>query len=277
VKQFGFDGEVVNIPQFEEPGRVSSLYLPDTVQAQLQMEYGKGVDIETFKLFSKITLAAIYEKNIGTNKKDQLEGYQFFIGPAMTLEISQKTINGEPRNEKSDFMGIVHVLGGTADLTAYYNGFKVHAVLDIYGDFAMMRSLAFDSATQGKYVSAGYSDANCNGTQSVLCNEGYYYGLGATQEVQIVISKGRFEFGTGVKNTSTSMINEYSRYAGTDVADNDARDRIAMLRGWVVYQLSKKIRVEFGAEKIYRTGSALGKSISTSEIKKYGRLIYQYN
>jgi hypothetical protein len=276
VKKVGLDAEVINIPMFEQPGQVKQM-LTDSVLSDLMIEKGAGGNIDTLKIFAKTTLAAYYVKNLHMSEKEQLEGYQLFIGPTAAFDVNEMTVGENPRSNGSDFRGVVHVLGNTIDLSFYTHGYKIRATLDVYGDFAMIRSWGFDAATEDKYKHVGRTKVDAAfPVQSVLRNEGYYYGAGVTGALRVTVEKGNFEAGASYEDINSSMINGRARFYESNTINPHAHDNVEDYKGWVAYSVSNSLKIEIGAEKINRSGTALGKTITTSEVVKYGRLIYKY-
>jgi hypothetical protein len=265
--QIGFDAQVIDIPLFEEPGQVRSL-LTDTVFASFLWEHSINNDaMNTFKMFAKTTLAAYYEKNLGRDSKGKLSGYNLFVGPSMALDIDDtNSLDGDSHTSKADFHGIAHIVGGTLDLTAYTNGYRIRAIVDVYGDFAMMRSYAFDEYAKTHDVSH---------VPNVTREHDYYYGLGHTTSVGVVVNKGRFEAGAKVEDIRTNVLNARTRFAA-DTDHISQKDRRTKAQAWVAYQISDSVQVKIGAEKNIRSGTIGDTNLTGSDIRKYSTLIYTF-
>lgn len=265
-KSFGFNGQVYNIPMFEEPGRVQTLLMNDTVYSQLSGEMSNGLGLESVKLYAKTALAAIYDKNLTLTQEGRLQGYNLLIGPSLGVEVNQETTDSVVASG-TDQQGIVHVFGSTVDLVIYQSGVRFRCVLDIYGDFAMMRSYAYENyATQ----------YGTTGVQSVLQRRGYYYGVGGTQSLSAVANYRNFEAGVRYQSSTASMINTRSRQYEIADPNMQADDRIQNVNVWVAYQLNSKLRLEAGLEKIIREGKLNNVSVNSTDLRKYGRLVYSY-
>ncbi|MFL5814839.1 MAG: DUF3943 domain-containing protein [Bdellovibrionia bacterium] len=267
ASRIGFDAQVIDIPLFEEPGHVRSL-LTDTVFASFLWEHGTNDEtLEDFKLFAKTTLAAYYEKNLGRDAQGNLSGYNLFVGPSMALDIDDTNSSiGNSHSDKADFHGIAHIVGGTLDLTAYTKGYRIRAILDIYGDFAMMRSYAFDQYAKTHDVS---------NVPNVTRHHDYYYGTGYTTSLGLVVNKGRFEAGAKVEDIRTDVLNSRTRFAA-DTDHISQQDRRTKAQAWVAYQLNDSVQVKIGAEKNIRSGTVGDTNLSGSDIRKYSTLIYTF-
>jgi hypothetical protein len=265
--QVGFDAQVIDIPLFEEPGQVRSL-LTDTVFASFLLEHSINNDaMDTFKMFAKTTLAAYYEKNLGRDSNGKLSGYNLFVGPSMALDIDDtNSLDGDSHSSKADFRGIAHIVGGTIDLTAYTKGYRIRAILDIYGDFAMIRSYAFDEYAKKHNVSH---------VPNVTREHDYYYGTGYTSSVGLVVNKGRFETGAKVEDTRANALNSRTRFA-TDTDLISQKDSRTQASAWVAYQLNDSVQVKVGAQKNIRKGTIGDTNLTGSDIRKYSTLIYTF-
>lgn len=262
----GVDGEVVAIPMFEQPGRARAL-LTDTVFSKFIMEKSLGGTDDTFKIFAKSTLAAYYEKNLGVSSNNQLDGYNIFVGPSSALEIDQEIQFENKQSKGSDFRGVVHVVGGTLDATIYHNGWKIRATIDVYADFAMIRSYAFESYRQNHDVSK---------VSAVLRDKDYYYGTGGTGSVALSAENDQVGIGISASQSGANGIQSRTRF-DTERDPDKMNDQVLTTKGWVVYQLTKSMKLEVGVEHKKRSGSIGGlPAVTGSEVKKYGKLIYVY-
>jgi biopolymer transport protein ExbD len=270
---YGFHAIVIDIPQFEESGYAQKI-LADTVFAELLFQMNPENGAENFRMFAKTTLGAYYEKNMGKNAKNQLEGYQFFIGPSSAVEINQ-TMNGNSfRSDGSDFQAVVHVLGSTLDVTAYHNGYILRFTMDVYGDFGLIRSWTFDHATNGRFIGK-YHKEDSSGFQSILRNDGSYFAAGATGSVNITLAQGPFEVGLAAEQSHFLQIKKRGRYKNEKV-DAGVSDQIGKVRIWLAYEFSPSFKIELGVNVKQKVSSALETKIKTSETIPYGRLVYKY-
>lgn len=189
---------------------------------------------------------------------------------------------GTPRYGASDFMAVVHVLGGSANVIGYYRGVKIKFAIDIFADFAMVHSPAFEVATGEQYVQErAYSFGNCGNIQSVLCKEGYYYGYGKTGRASVAVQMGRVEIGVSGQATNFNEINWRSRFE-TNVAPFSATDVIAMFRGWVAVSLTRKFKIEVGVEKDLHHSYFVDPNTSPTrrdirDTIKYGRVVWAFD
>ncbi len=273
----GMDAQVMTIPMFEEPGHVQKI-LTDDVFSELLIEHSVANNVVNhFKLFAKTTLGAYYEKNLGRDAKGNLNGYDLIVGPSSALDLDTEI--GGPRD---DFRGVVHVIGTTLDLTAFTNGIRIRCTIDVYGDFAMIRSYAFDDYSKTHDVSNNLS---------VLRNEQYYYGRGTTADIHLSASAGKFQVGVAAESIQSSAINSRSRFSEKSNGSNgqcgaycnqvdsnfiNLTDKRKSAKIWLAYQITPNLEFRQTFEKIQRTGGIESwRSVSGSEIRKMSTLVYK--
>lgn len=270
IASAGIESEIVNIPMFGKPGEVAGLLLDDTVQSQFKLEMSRGADINTFKLFAKTTLAAYYKKKMHLSDDDKLYGYQFFVGPAMMVDIDEVIADKKTSSPNSDIRGIIGVIGNTLDIRAVSGDLQFHAVMDVYGDFATVRSLAFNPATNNKYINVT-AKGNCDGIQSVMCKFSYYYGIGWTEAAHFDLRYKSLTAGADYTKNSFHSIEGRSRFGESQRLN--ASDTYTKKGAWVAYEISRDVRVELGTERKTHISNYASKTITTKEAITTGRLI----
>jgi len=269
TRTLNIKGQVIAIPMFEEPGQVQEL-LTDTVFSELNFEKSFGGNLNVFKLLAKTTLAAYYQKKLSLDKDEALNGYNLFIGPTVAFEVDESYYGQDEKDPRNDFRGIAHVIGSTIDITGYYKGTRLRAILDVYGDFAMVKSYAFDTYKQAQDNSTAIAS-------SVLEKHGYYYATGSTQKIHLIIEKDSFEAGVSLSRSDMTSIESFDRNPDKKNIDLNPQDKIFNQKYWVAYKLNKDWRVEIGREYTKRYGIIPSFSqISSKTIKTYGQLIYSY-
>lgn len=269
TKTLNIRGQVISIPMFEEPGQVQEI-ITDTVFSELIFNKSISGNLDIFKIFAKTTLAAYYQKQLTQNNKGELNGYNLFIGPSVEFEVDESYYGKNEKDHRSDFRGVAHILGSTIDLTGYYRGVKLRVVMDVYGDFAMIKSYAIDSYKD-------YRSDRSEVISSVLEKHGYYYALGSTQKIYFSLQNDPFEIGASLSSSSFKSIESHDRHEDLKTIDLNPSDKILNQKYWVAYELNKDWRIEIGREYIKRTGKIpYFNQLSSKIIKTYGQLIYSY-
>lgn len=263
----GFDGQVIDIPLFDVPGRAHTL-ITDTVFASAFIQKGLTSDsLENFKIFAKTTLAAYYEKDLAHDSEGNLQGHNLFIGPSMGIDIEDANNKGhqQDKNYQTDFHGLVHVAGGTLDLTAYTQGFRIRCIIDVYGDLALMRSYAFE-----QYMN---KPETIHSQRRLSEPDYFYYGVGTTSSIGLVVNQGRFEAGATLSDSRSGLLHKPFKSADSS-DDTSVHDRRRTTEVWVAYQLSDSVKIRFGLEKNIRSGSVGDTDLTGSDIRKTATLIY---
>jgi hypothetical protein len=263
--KYGFDAEIINISEFEETG-VKTKLISDTAFTRMILSIPNNFNVgEEYKFVVKNALAAYYKKNLGKNSKGNIEGYNFLIGPSNGVELDSKNDNIP---EGQDFMSVINVLGSTMDLTLYSNGYKIRTTIDVFANFAMIRSFAINS-----YKELGPKKA----LTSVLASNDYYYAKGMTTAVNISVSKGKISFGAGYSDQRFNSINTHHRdeeYIKNEMALNDKKKELEV---WIAFQISKSLKAKLSYSDTNRSGEIRQFGVfETNEKRTTGTLIYNF-
>jgi Domain of unknown function (DUF3943) len=174
----GFYGKLYLIPHYGEVSDIREFFY-DTVLTEMVLEAivtDKRVD--NVRFFAKTVWAAYHRQTITRDSQGNATGYSFFVGLASAFEHTQYRTD-----EFEDWIGAVHVLGPSMELTFFHKKGYSRIGLDIFGDFAMVRSFAFD-----KYKKTHSLD----GIKSILREENYYYAYGVNINPRIDIKYGSY-------------------------------------------------------------------------------------
>jgi len=174
----GFYGKLYLIPRY---GKASDLteFITNTVLTEMALEaVVTDTSVDSFRFFAKTVWAAYHRQKIARDPEGDATGYSFFAGLASAFEQTQYRTG-----EFDDWIGAVHVLGPAMELTFFHKNGYSRLGLDTFGDFAMVRSFAFD-----KYK----KNHSLNGIKSVLQEENYYYAFGVAVHPKIEIQYGLY-------------------------------------------------------------------------------------
>jgi hypothetical protein len=174
----GFYGKLYLFPRY---GKASDLteFINNTVLTEMALEaVVTDTSVDSFRFFAKTVWAAYHRQKIARDPEGDATGYSFFAGLASAFEQTQYRTG-----EFDDWIGAVHVLGPAMELTFFHKNGYSRLGLDTFGDFAMVRSFAFD-----KYK----KNHSLNGIKSVLQEENYYYAFGVTVHPKIEIQHGLY-------------------------------------------------------------------------------------
>lgn len=261
--QLGMNAQVINISVYEEPGQKRELLL-DTAFSQLVIERSVGnVEPNQFLLMARIALAAYYEKNLGIDKNGNLQGYNFWIGPASRTQFKHSVTKDD---QYVDQQAIVNILGTMMQLTYYKSGFKVTANFEIYGDFAMMKA----------YNLQKYKDEVGESLlPRVVRGNDYYYGLGYTTNGHLIVEYGKWTFEAGSSFHTATPLKDRYRYGDEALNMPNMRDSELILDASVGYKIARNIEIKFKVEQSKRTGYIEGVgSRQTTDTRRYLLLSY---
>lgn len=258
-------GEIVSIPMYEDVGQFKGV-LKNTAFSDFLFEGSFKDGADEYLLLSKVAFAAYYEKNLGRDGSGNLQGYNFWVGPASGVTFQNLFVKQNPDEKLRDFQGTVHVLGGMMRVTGYKNGFKLTTDFEIYGNFAMIRSFQISA----------YKEANGpDGLYDVLAQKDYYYAVGSTTRGQVVVEYGNWGVGFGYSHNSFSNVDDYYRNQELVTKHLELSDTIDQVEAFVSYKISKNFGVRFSVQRIRRGGEIKNfKSGSESETKMYGHVYY---
>lgn len=260
----GVETQLVSIPGSGHPGEVNR-FLTDTTFTQLLLEAGLGEEgIYEFKFFAKAMFAGYYRQSLRTDERSGLRGYSFLIGPATAYEHSiHRTQQGH-----LDTLAIVNVLGPSMELNVVVRGVKIRAVMDVYGDFAIVRSMALEP----------YAELHgLDGAKSVLQEQKYYYAFGLTAHAATSVTYGPVTAGVEYRIDSFRSIEGHDRNqeeVTDDFALSDTRRELLL---WLQYAIpGSALRVMASYERSVRSGSI--RDVTRSELSRtwMGSLLYRF-
>jgi hypothetical protein len=263
----GIHGEIINIPLHDQPGRVHGLYT-DTVLSELLIQGTQKNDGFTdFQAFAKVVFAAYHEKNIGLDQKGRRNGYSFFVGLASAAEMDH---HDTPKNssDPSDWHAVINVIGPTLDVTALVKDVKLRMTIDVYGDFAMVRSYAIDVYRKDHPAHPG--------EEATMYKHDYYYAMGLTTQIHLSAEMGRWSAGLLYKNEDYRSLNMLSRNHEVVTDNLKITDTVTNKEAYVQYKIGKKWKVRVSYSVRERTGDIAGTTAQATEKKVMGTLAYVF-
>ena len=241
-KRVGVNNEVITIPFMVEPGHEVK-FIKDIVESDFNFSAPNESILREYDLFAKVVMAAYYNKNISIDKNSVLNGYSFYIGPSAAIDIKNDY------NSRDDFIGIVHVLGGSAKLINFYKGFKITSTLDFWGDSVMMKSMLVE-----KYEAAN-PGAELIGN---LTRSDYYHGFGYTSKGQIILEYGNASFGASFSYGNSANTNQRQRDLGKILTQINISRVNLDTEFFVERKITKNLKVKFAVEVSKRSDNISG-------------------
>ena len=150
-------------------------------------------------------------------------------------------------------------------LVTYSHGWRIQAVLDVYADFASVRSYALD---QYGVIT------NDPMLPQKLDRRDYYYAVGATNLAQIIFEYGHLSFDISAQNQQLSNLNGRA----PELITTGARaDNFTGLEFGTQYRLSNGFSLRLAINETQRSGSAqdAGTKSSVTQVLIV-RLVYRF-
>ncbi|MGK5088397.1 DUF3943 domain-containing protein [Bdellovibrionota bacterium FG-2] len=259
--------ELINVKDYGKPGQVKRI-LTDGNFSQLLIKGATGSeDWSSLTFFFKAALAGYYKQSIVEDKRGDLKGYSFFVGVASAYEHSTQTNN----SGIDDKLGIVNVLGPTMELNYYHNGVQIRAKLDVFGDFALVRSYSYD-----RWLGKNGAQA-AEELKSVLRNQKYYYAMGVTIRPQISAKYKHFELGAELQYDAFDSIEGEDRFQSKVTRDSNITDVREQLKFWVTYTFPAEwVKLKFSYERLMRKGAMEDVSERRFESVFMGSLVFLF-
>ncbi|HUP58333.1 MAG TPA: DUF3943 domain-containing protein [Bdellovibrionota bacterium] len=257
----GMRAELFKLPEYGKAGK-SSGWRGDTPYSRLDLGamYGRE-GLAEVALYAKAALGAYYRQDLTKDQGGALRGYSFMLAPSSGYELRFDTEPGASDDE----YGIVNILGPTIDLSIYRAGFRIRAVIDVFADFAQVRSLAWNG------VKATWSDPQA--TKAILWKRDDYYSLGTSHAEKLTLSRGPIEAGAELRMHRFSSIEGWDAGQERVTDDFHLRDRRETRDAWLSYTLpGDRLRLTAGWQQRIREGS-IRDTVSRERFSRlYGRL-----
>ena len=160
----GLHGKLYQLPQHGHESDFSG-FVTDTSLTEIGLEImATGHGLDSLRFLAKTVWGAYYHHRLGRDPAGQRTGVSFLVGLASGFEHTQYDTD-----EFVDWIGAVHVLGPAIELTVMQQDKYIRLGVEVFGDFAMVRSFAFEKYKQ---------DHALGGIKTVLREENYYYAVG---------------------------------------------------------------------------------------------------
>lgn len=260
---FGFSGDVVNVPGFDQEGKSTGI-VTDTALSRFLLEGAAGSGgIDDLRVIAKVVSVAWQKRSMAKNDAGELEGYDFIIGLGHGITWNDRGTDG-----KDDFYGTVNVAGPTAVVNVRRNGIRIRAELGLYADFVMVKSYAVD-----KYA----ADNGTEGLQSILKKRNAYWGYGASLMGGLSAEYGRWEIGWNMQESQANIIQGKDRMEEAVTKRESFQDSYGSQSLWVGYRITRSLKVKVSVEQIRRAGRVGGAyEAHGTETRKMGYLIYEF-
>lgn len=261
--QLGLSTQIFKVPGHDQPGKASR-WITDSVFTQLILQSSIGSQgLQDFQWLTQVAFAGYYKKSLEADPNGKLKGYSFFIGPSTAFDFRQRETG-----RFKDQVGVVNVLGSTMELVYYNNGVKIRALMDVFGDFGMIRSYAIDDYAQAQGM---------EGIKSVLREQKYYFAFGMTLAPKVEATYGRWGMGAGLKYQYFDSIEGWDRHQDLVTNDVNAVDSRQGYKVWVRYTLpGDVVSVALMVEQLRASGEVDQIRASDSQTRVSSQLIVKF-
>lgn len=271
--EIGLNTEIITIPEYERPETVSHRILVDGNFTQLIVKSSFGEKgLNDFLFYTKAALAGYYTQKLKLDEKQRLEGYSFFIGASTAFDMSLH------KNDRfTDQLAIVNILGPTMDIVLYYKGARVRATVDVYANFATLRSFAYDEWAGQNQGLVDPATGQITGIKTILSREQNYHAWGATGQARLVANYGGLEAGGEIRFDGFDSFEGRDRLQSTVTDDFNVTDSRRRITLWGALRLPRsnwKVGVAF--EDHFRTGKIKDVTVKRSDKRLTGYAIYEF-
>jgi hypothetical protein len=270
----GIQTQIMHIPEYGHPGSDNRL-VKQPLFSEIQMNMtGLGRSAEEYNLFSRVVLFGYFRQNIDSLNR----GYSLYLGGASAFSMFKKktgTTNfpcsfkgrnpdalklDEPR-DFADKLATVHIIGPVFDWTRFGKNFRIRLVMDMYADFGIVNSFAFNAYSR---------QFDFSGVKTPLLVNGYYYGWGTSLSSRLDISWRNVNLQTYLKYQSYGSIEGKDRFQPLVTDDFHLADSRFLSRLTFGYRISGlPLMMKAVWEGIYRRGRIEDLDEKTWEVRGF--------
>lgn len=256
----GLHTQIMSIPEYGQQGS-ENCFVKKPLFSEIQMDVtGVGRAAAEYNLFSRVVWFGFFKQNIDSLNR----GYSLYLGGGSAYSVFKKktgTTNfpcsfkgrnpaalklDEPR-DFTDKLAAVHIIGPVFDWTRFAKNLKVRLVLDMYVDFGIANSFAFNVYSR---------QHDFSGVKTPLLVNGYYYGWGATLSAGLDVSWRNVSLQTYLRYQSYGSIEGKDRFQHLLTNDFHLTDSRFLSRLAIGYRIpGLPLTLKASYEGVYRRGS----------------------
>ncbi len=278
----GLHARLLGLPEYGAAGEVRR-GIKEPYFSEITLDYAtRGGHAEETRLFTKAVTWGRFVQKIGADGKGA--GLILGLGSAFELfkkrpladydatPVPVKTDLGrlrldEPRNF-TDKLAILHVAGPVLDWMTFRRDLRLWAVLEAYGDFALVNSYALNDYSRVHDIA---------GLKTTVFYYGYYYGFGGTISASAQLdwkgfrAHGLADFGAW---GSADVLDRFQDEVTNNAHVTDTRARWRFGAGWTVPGTPFELFAEF--ESVRRWGRLADVRSHRLEKKAYAGLAFSF-
>jgi hypothetical protein len=264
-QQRSFDGEVlrretglavgtelVTLPGYDRPGRFATFIAPGAwTSVTGRLDLGER-GISGGALLTRAALLGRYFQQFERSSDGRLTGHGALLGLGTAFDYED---SGRPGG--ADYLAVMNVVGPLFELLARGHGVRLRLSGELYGDFAMVKSLAFEgrlSPMTGSVYRPGETGGRIPG---VLGARGYYYALGVTGGTRLDLESSPWDLGASLRADHFDSIAGLDRFRDEMMDEYDLIDQRVIANAWLgVRPFDKGPRLSTGVQWRWRRGIA---------------------
>lgn len=232
--RLGLRGEILKFKEFGEAGEESGI-VRDTPLAEFLLQAGlDGAKRADLEWYFKTALIAYRKKRVEGDSEASRRGYELLIAPSHAFRME---ILHPRKDQPRDSIATASIVGGTLDLTVYLGKTQVRSTVDVFGDFAAIRSIALTEYRKSHDIT---------GMPVLLTDQGYHFAWGGTGISKFTLTRGKYELGGSAVAIGARSINGVSRHQ--DVVTKDYRfiDSRLISDVWVGIRTRPGLQLQLG-------------------------------
>jgi hypothetical protein len=224
----GLSSDLVMLPGYLWPGRMNRWTRPgDFTAIEGQLAFNQQ-GFTGGSLFTRTSVMGRYLQSYRNRGDGHLAGSGAFLGLGSAFEYESFD-----RPDGDDYLAVMSVLGPLAELTARSDGLRLRLTGELYGDFAMVKSLAMSDVLP-PMVGPVYRPGEHGGDMpSVLGARGYYYAYGLTGGLRAALDYWAWDAGAELRGDRLASIGGYDRFQDEITHERDLVDRRVKGRAWL--------------------------------------------
>lgn len=248
----GLDSELITLPGYGRPGRISTF-----VDAGAWTSIAARLDVGSAPilagaLLTRTSVLGHYAQDLRRSPDGRVTGHGLLLGLGSAFDYESV---GRPG--AADYLAVMNVIGPVFDLVSQSGGLRLRWTGELYLDFAMVHSIAFEGRrlemTDDVFRPARYGGR----VPSVLGAQGYYFALGLTAGSGLALEYWGWDAGVGVRADHFDSIAGLDRFREEITDEIDLVDRRVVARAWLgVRPWGRQPRLSAGLEWRWRRGVA---------------------
>ena len=195
------DLDVVNLPDYGRPASGNRMLHGGEFTNVLVDYSGYGDDSDRLVLGMRTNLWGSYHE---ARTDDASAGSSRFLGAASAFELAY-----DDYGDLNDFLMFVHAFGPSIDLAQSSGKLFFRAGLDLYLDFSLARPFSLPGTVDPALTA---------GAKTILDEEGYYYGWGATAAIRTELEVAKVRAGLSFEWNGIDSIEGLDRYQNAFVS-----------------------------------------------------------